>query len=308
MRISAIDIGTNTILMLTADVGPEGSVSVVRDEHAIARLGQGVDKSHRLSSEGIERTLAVLRSYRSIANDVRSEHIVACGTSAIRDAIDRQEFLDTVKNQIDVDVEVLDGDTEALLTYRGAVSELAALDSAQSFGVIDIGGGSTELISGVGTTARVHVSLDIGSVRLTERYFRSDPPTSGEIESAASEIERQLQEFHQEIPQMLIGVAGTATTLAALDLQLNSYDGKKVGGYFLSQRRVHALFEELSRKSIVQLRHISQIHPQRADIIVAGTLILQTVLDRFQVGGMTVSDRGLRYGLLLRAAERFRAG
>jgi exopolyphosphatase/guanosine-5'-triphosphate,3'-diphosphate pyrophosphatase len=302
MRLTAIDIGTNTILMLIADVSTDGTLSPVRDEQVIARLGKGVDANRSITPETTGRVLAHLRDYKQISESLHSEKIIAVGTSALRDASNRKEFIDTVRQEVGLEIAILSGDEEAELTYQGAVSEFQDPNSNRSFAVLDIGGGSTELTIGKGTRITQKSSLDLGSVRLTERILQASPPSSPALQQTVSEIRDRISMFPPLPPQTkLIGVAGTVTTLAAIDLGLTEYDRSQVSGHFLSRATIEHVSKELNSRTIPQMaKDFPQIQPGRSDIIVAGVLILIESLRRFKVKGITVSDRGLRYGMALR--------
>jgi exopolyphosphatase/guanosine-5'-triphosphate,3'-diphosphate pyrophosphatase len=307
MRISAIDIGTNTILMLIADVHSDGTMKVVRDEHTIARLGKGVDSSKRILPDPFERALDILTKLKSISDDADSQHIVACGTSALRDAVNRAEFIEFIHAKLGITIQVLSGNEEARLTYLGGASEYFQNDFNKSFAVLDIGGGSTELVAGLGKDVLQQQSINIGAVRITERFLHSSPPTISELQNAQAEIEKHLESvFLLSESTQLIGVAGTVTTLAAMDLQLESYSAEKIQGYRLQQRRIDQFYDQLKVLSLDKIRNIPQILPMRADIILAGMMILRAVLVRNKKEEILVSDRGLRYGLLFSEAKRLR--
>jgi exopolyphosphatase/guanosine-5'-triphosphate,3'-diphosphate pyrophosphatase len=300
MRIAALDIGTNTILMLIADCAPPSQLTVLRDEHVIARLGQGVDESKQITPEAARRALEYLAQFKQIAEKEGAEKIVACGTSALRDAANRDEFAAAVHQEIGLEVEILKGDEEAELTYLGAVSNYGD-SSDDRFVVLDIGGGSTEITSGNGFKVKSRQSVDVGCVRLTERILRTSPPTIEALHAVKSLIEKEFSEHTINMDNAkLIGVAGTLTTLAALDLRLPTFDREKVGGHVLTLERIQALFDELSRKTHDELLAYPQILPKRADVIVAGAVILLEALQLIRATSITVSDRGLRYGMVLR--------
>lgn len=305
MRTSAIDIGTNTILMLIADVSPSGELHVIRDEHVIARLGRGVDSNRMILPETFERVLGYLSEYRRIHLAAHSEQIIACGTSALRDAANGRDFISYIKKHLGFDISVLTGDEEAALTYLGGVSEFLLSRAGQDFAVVDIGGGSTEFISGRDASITSKVSLDIGSVRLTERFLKTSPPGPTGLEEA----QRYVVEHTRALPTLTlgthcIGVAGTLTTLAAIDLQLSVYDRKRVNGHVLTLETIERIFDKLKGKRLDEIKAIPQILPQRADIILAGILILLEVMKKIGTDRITASDRGLRYGILLRDAMR----
>lgn len=307
MRLSSIDIGTNTILLLIADVEAPGAIRVVRDVHSIARLGRGVDKTRAIAGRSFNRALKFLKDYKRISEELHCDRIIACGTSALRDTTNRKKFLLYVKSKLGIEIRVLSGEEEAELTYRGAVSEFVKRNDQRSFAVLDIGGGSTELTLGAGSAYEARKSLDIGSVRLTERFLKHSPPTPDEIAEARSEIHHHISAFTLLPPEsVLIGVAGTLTTLAALDLKLTTFDSSRVSGHILRKDSVERIFFELQRKTLRAIESYQQIVKGRGDIILAGILILLEVLDHLKRDAITVSDRGLRYGLLLDAADKMR--
>jgi len=288
--------------MLVADVAADGTVSPVRDEQVIARLGKGVDANRRITAETSDRVLRFLQDYKAISESLHSEKIIACGTSALRDASNSREFIRFMKEKLGLEITVLSGEEEADLTYRGAVSEFSSLGADQPLAVLDIGGGSTELTTGIGASVTGTVSLDLGCVRLTERILQSSPPTSPALNNAISDVREAVLSFPQLPPQIrLIGVAGTVTTLAAIDLKLESYDRSRVSGHFLTIEAIEQVFNKLRSHTLERMaREFPQIESGRADIILAGIMILMESMRRFDVRGITVSDRGLRYGMALR--------
>ncbi len=305
MRLSAIDIGTNTILMLIADITADGSLSIIADEHRIARLGKGVDASGTIQPETLARVLDTLTDLKCISDAQKSDAIVACGTSALRDAANRQEFVDSIQSRLGINIRVISGKEESQLTYIGATSSYANWQPSHHFAVLDIGGGSTEIVAGVGSTISSSASIDIGSVRMTERVLKTSPPEAAAVDHAI----RLVREHVQHIPSLqrtatLIGVAGTLTTLAAIDLRLSHFDRKKIDGYILTADAIETIFSELRPLNLEQLRSYPQIHPFRADILLAGIIILREILRIIGRAEITVSERGLRYGLLLEAAGR----
>ena len=301
MRIATIDIGTNTILMLIADVSADGALTVVREEHVIARLGKGVDGLKRFTPETFTKALGYLDRFRGIAKALLAERIIACGTSAFRDASNSGEFIAFIRQKLGIEIEVLSGHREAELTYQGAVSESLVENEQQSFAVLDIGGGSTELTAGIGTNLVSMESLDIGCVRLTERYLKNSPPTETALNEAASEIISWTGGFHRLEPQTrLLGVAGTVTTLAAMELNLKTYDPNRVSGRYISSQTIDRYANTLSTMTVPEMvRTYPQIQEGRADIILAGLLILRECLKQIGAGGIVASDRGLRYGMAL---------
>ena len=305
MRLTTIDIGTNTILMLVADLHPDGRILTIRDEHVIAGLGRGVDENRRISSETIERVLNFLRDFKRISDENASERIIASGTSALRDAANRDDFIAAIAEQLGFTVEVLGGDEEAELTYIGAVTEFLQAEKERSFAVLDIGGGSTELTLGTDDRVRSKQSLDLGCVRLTERFLKSSPPSSLSMNHALNEIRSKIGSY-PGLPAAteLIGVAGTLTTLAAMDLGLESYDRARVSGHVLTFETIQQIFNHLRIKSVSEILEHPQVLAGRADILLAGILILLEVMKKLNAGRITVSDRGLRFGLVAREHHR----
>jgi len=305
MRLSVIDIGTNTILLLIADIDPRGGLTPVYHGHEIPRLGMGVDEHREIHTEALERAITIIQAFVAASKRFSADRIIACGTSALRDAANRDEVLARIKRDTGVDVEIISGKGEAELTYLGAVGEFMRPGEDQKFAVLDIGGGSTEITSGSGLKVHDKRSHDIGCVRLTERFLRSSPPTFAEINQAKESIDEHTGSLRPlDKTARLIGVAGTLTTLAAIDLDLPAYDPLRVSGHRLSRKTIESIFDRLKTKTVQQLKEIPQILPGRADILLAGILILLEVLDGLKSDEIVVSDRGLRYGLAMRHALR----
>ena len=301
--VAAIDIGTNSVLLVIAAAEAAGPRPVL-ERATITRLGEGVDRTRQLAPAAVERNLACLRAY---AQDLRahgSPRLDVVGTSALRDAAGAQAFLDEAERILGVRPRVIAGDEEARLTFRGALSGLALSGRLLVF---DVGGGSTELIVGdaAGDTApQSRVSLDIGSVRLFERHVQHDPPLPSELASIEADIERQLasaaplSRLDAHEPLTLVGVAGTVTTLKALDLGLPAYDSARVHGAVLTLSAVEQMCAKLTSLSLAERQQLPGLQPKRADVIVAGALIVRDLLRRAGAREMVVSDRGVRFGLL----------
>lgn len=304
MRLASIDIGTNTILMLIADIQRDGSLNVVRDEHFIGRLGKGVDEHGIILKETFHRVLDILSQLKNIADYHGIKRISVCGTSALRDAKNRQEFIDFMKEKLSLEIHVLSGKEEAELTYLGAVSEYLPGTDSGNYAVLDIGGGSTEIVIGSGVRVTSSNSIDIGSVRLTERILKNNPPNDIALENAAQIVRYQLQNI-LPLSQItnIIGVAGTLTTLAALDLQIPKFDRNLINRHVLTIEAINKIFQELRPLTLEQLRSYPQIHPSRADILLAGIIILREILMKVKLSKIMVSDRGLRYGILIKSAQ-----
>jgi exopolyphosphatase/guanosine-5'-triphosphate,3'-diphosphate pyrophosphatase len=294
---AVIDLGTNTILMVVGRVRGDGQVEILDDAHAIARLGQGVDAQRRIGAEAAARVCAFLRSYRERATALGAATVRAYGTSALRDAANKEEFAAQVQAETGVELVELDGVAEARLTFAGAAF---GLELPERYAVLDIGGGSTELAVGRPGRLEQSASVDVGAVRVTERFFRSLPPEPAARQAAAAMVDEVLEGlFPYPATVPLVGVAGTATTLGAIDRQVARFDAEELNGHFLARERAEGLSARLLDLTLEQIRAIPQVNEQRADIIGAGSLILTRALLRFGCSGLTVSTRGIRYGLLL---------
>lgn len=304
-RIASIDIGTNTVLLLIADTDTDGRITTVHEEQRIIRLGKNVDSNRNIGIEGLMKCVAVLQSYRAIAEKYSCEELTACGTSALRDAHNRDWFVREIKKQAGVEIEILSGDEEALWTYQGGRLVLPDSEADDSdLLVIDIGGGSTEFIVGSQNGITHKISLDIGAVRMTEMFIKSDPVKPQEETSlkhyVASLLTEKLEHYALGKDIRCIGVAGTVTTLAAMEQNMEKYQPDKINGYVISKTGLLKLLDDLRPMTQSERQMIKGLQPERADVIFAGGLILLEALNYFRLDRITVSDYGLRYGLILR--------
>jgi exopolyphosphatase / guanosine-5'-triphosphate,3'-diphosphate pyrophosphatase len=307
MRIASLDIGTNTILMLIADVLPDGSMKVIRDEHTIARLGRGVDTSGRIQPETFERCRAIIHHLLLIAQETNVQHIYACGTSALRDALNKAEFIEYIRKTTHVTIEVIPGEVEARLSFQGTIFDRIQDNASAEIAVLDIGGGSTELITGSGLHVTSATSMDMGSVRLTERFLATHPPSDISLINAIEYIHATLRTLTPLEPSaQLLGVAGTVTTLAAIEMQLVEFSAVDIDNYILTMSVIERILNKLKSLDLKQIHAIPQIHPLRADIILAGVLILKECMTALKKTEIRVSTKGLRYGLLLEKAKKLR--
>ena len=281
-RVAAIDCGTNSIRLLIADRSVAGTLTDVLRRMEIVRLGQGVDRTGRLDPDALARTLAATREYADQCRTHGVEAVRFVATSATRDAANREEFFAGVRAALGVDVEVISGAEEAGLSFAGAVSILGAADPAPNL-VVDIGGGSTELVLGDREVDHA-ISLDIGSVRMTERHIRSDPPTPAELAAARTDITAALDRAADQLDlnrvRTLVGVAGSVTTLTAFALGLDRYRPEQINGARLSVAEVHAAAEALLAMPRAERAALGFMHPGRVDVIGAGALIWAEVVDR----------------------------
>jgi exopolyphosphatase / guanosine-5'-triphosphate,3'-diphosphate pyrophosphatase len=297
-RIATIDIGTNTTLLLIAEVR-EGTIAVLEDRAQITRLGRGIGGDGRLRQEGIDRTLAVLSGYAVLAR-VHEAPIFAIGTEALRRAPNAADFLCRAAALLDIPVEVIDGEREAALTFLAA--KLSFPDAAaRTMMVVDIGGGSTEIVVAHRGAVDLCCSLPLGSVRLTERHIHHDPPLAAEIAAVRDEVVVHLAEtpLPSEADQpCLVGVAGTVTTLAAMTQDLRSYDPALVHGYRLTLPALGNQIDRLRASTQSEREAMAGLDPLRADVILSGAIILCEIARRVGVANVLVSDRGIRWGLL----------
>jgi exopolyphosphatase/guanosine-5'-triphosphate,3'-diphosphate pyrophosphatase len=300
VRLATVDVGTNTTLLLVAEARGPRDIRVLEDRAEITRLGRGIGTDGRLGAEGIARTLALLQEYAASAATHGAE-ICAVGTEALRRAPNAAEFLDPAAAILGVPVEVIGGDREAALTFRAAMASFPEI-ADKSIAVVDIGGGSTEVIVSEKASVRSRASLPLGAVRLTERHVRGDPPSAEEIAAMTGEVEEALQ----VVPARgsagarlhLVGTAGTVTTLCAMALGLQNYDPSRVHGYRLGREELDAQIERLATSTLAVRERMAGLDPRRADVILAGAFILSGLARRLEASSVLVNDRGIRWGLL----------
>ncbi|MFN2629286.1 MAG: hypothetical protein ABR569_11710 [Gaiellaceae bacterium] len=290
-RVAAVDLGTNSTRLLVADV-ENGLVHELLRVTRITRLGEGVDRRRRLLPLPIARVRNTLSEYRRTLEELGAERTLAIATSAVRDAENGEAFLGEVELSYGFATQLLSGDEEARLTRRGVG---AGRELPVGTLIVDIGGGSTELI-----LDDLHASLDIGSVRLTERHLRSDPPTAEELADCACAVCGVLPELE---PAAAVGVAGTITTLAALDLRLEAYDLQRIHGHHLSHATARELSALLAGLKVKERCALAGMDPGRAPVIVGGAVILSQILERYGLEGIEVSERDILDGAALAAAE-----
>ena len=300
MTRGVIDLGTNTVLMVIGKRDENGSVEVLADYHEVGRLGKGVDETGTIQPETFDRIASILERYRRIARDHGTEEILGYGTSALRDAANREEFIAAMNERTGVRLRILSGSDEARLTWCGA---LFGLDIAgDDVTVLDIGGGSTEIARGIGGTYTEGRSIDVGAVRVTERFFRRELPPSPEGINEARNYCRALFGEAIALPggTDVVGVAGTVTTLGAIFRGIERFDTEAINGTRLEREWIREKTEELLRMPMDELQKIPQIVSGREDIISGGVLVLDAFMEAFNIDGIVVSTRGLRYGLLER--------
>jgi exopolyphosphatase/guanosine-5'-triphosphate,3'-diphosphate pyrophosphatase len=315
-RVAAIDCGTNSIRLLVADVDPDaGTLVDLTRRMEVVRLGQGVDRTGRLAPEALERTLAAARRYADECRELGVEATRFVATSASRDAENRQDFVDGVLDALGVEPEVVDGQEEARLSFRGATGVLAGRHPGP-FLVVDLGGGSTELVLGT-TRPDAAYSMDVGCVRMTERHLLSDPPTPAELLAAHADVAAALDAAAQVVPLgdavTLVGLAGTVTTVTAHALGLPAYDPHAIDGSVLPVEGVLVACDDLVLRSRAERAALGFMHPGRVDVIGAGALVWHDVVTRVRdevaaAGGelteVVTSEHDILDGIAWSVAER----
>jgi exopolyphosphatase / guanosine-5'-triphosphate,3'-diphosphate pyrophosphatase len=304
LRVAVLDMGTNSTRLLVADV-TDGEVNELERRTRVTGLGRGVDLSEQLRSEGIDDVCDAVREYIAIYEALGAERVNAIATSAVRDAENADAFLAELRERFALDSRILDGDEEAELTYRGA---RGARDSDADTLVVDIGGGSTELIVGSGPEPTWSTSLQCGTVRHSERYLTSDPPGTAQLEDLAADvqglIDAELPAGSHTAASAGIAVAGTPTSLAAIELELDPYDRDAVHGHRLTLGSIQRSCSELASMPLERRREVTGLHPDRAPTIVAGVVILIQVMRAFDLGEIEVSEHDILYGAALDAAQK----
>jgi exopolyphosphatase/guanosine-5'-triphosphate,3'-diphosphate pyrophosphatase len=295
--VAAIDCGTNSTRLLVTDGGPKPIERLMR----ITRLGAGVDASGRLSAEAIDRTVATLGEYRQVMDRLGVERVRMTATSAARDAENREEFFASARLAVGVAPELLTGDEEGRLSFAGSTREL---DPAEGpFLVVDIGGGSTELVLGTDEPSAVH-SLDVGCVRITEKFLHDDPPAPEELFDALSEVRELLEDVVVLQPEtrdarMMVGLAGTITTVAAVEIGLATYDRDRIHHFVLTRHAAEDVYRTLATERRADRIHNPGLEEARADVIVGGCVVLVGILRFFGFDRCLVSEADILDGIAL---------
>ena len=304
--VAGIDIGTLTCRLLIAKLSPVGNLIELKSDRRILRLGQGVDQDRMLRTDAMERVIMTLKEWRQMIEECHAAAITAVATSAVRDAGNREEFLDRIKREVGFEVEVITGEEEARRTILGIRSGLPP--GVTDILALDIGGGSTEFIMDRRGKPPMVRSIDIGVVRLSERILRHDPPTLDEIGQARDWVRKETARgagemlSHAEIT--LVGTAGTITSLAAMAQRLSTYESARIHNYTLTLETVRNLEHQLLSRRKDQRRGMPGLEPGREEVIAAGTLILTTIVELFGRHKLLVSDLGLREGMLIDLARK----
>lgn len=304
-RVAVIDIGTNSTRLLVGDVA-KGRVSEVERRSRVTRLGRGVDLAGQLSTEAIEAVCETIAGYREICEETGAQRVDAIATSAVRDASNGDAFIAELRERFDLSARVLDGDEEARLMYAGATMDRPPAEPTL---VIDIGGGSTELAVGRGDEIAFHTSLQAGVVRHTERHISTDPPATAELEALAADVRGLIAAAIDGRPAARatagIAVAGTPTSLAAVELELEPYDATRVHGHVLELPSIQRMLSRLASAPLAERAEITGLHPERAPTIVAGVVILVEAMRAFDLERVQVSEADILYGTAIAAAADF---
>jgi exopolyphosphatase/guanosine-5'-triphosphate,3'-diphosphate pyrophosphatase len=303
MRVAVIDIGTNSTRLLVADV-ERGEVRELARESRVTRLGRGVDLSGQLATEAIDEVCQTIGDYIATYEELGAERVSAIATSAVRDARNSDAFMAELRERFALDSRILDGDEEARLTYAGACTGCSPNESTL---LIDIGGGSTELVIGSGQEVGFHASIQAGTVRHTERHLTADPPSATDLEDLSADvrglIDAELADLAHVTASDGIAVAGTPTSLTAIDLELDPYDPDAVHGHRLGLPKIQHMLSELACVPLEARRKITGLQPGRAPTIVAGTVILIQVMRAFGLKEIEVSEHDILHGAALEVAK-----
>jgi exopolyphosphatase/guanosine-5'-triphosphate,3'-diphosphate pyrophosphatase len=299
-KYASIDIGSNTLLLLIAD-DAKGSLERVVDECDFGRLGQGMANSNRLHPDAIDRSMAIVKRYREILNEHAPLEIACVATQAIREAENRDDFVNPAQDLLGTRIEIIAGQREADLVARAVSNSFPELCEKELV-VVDVGGGSTEFIHIKNQEAVSLNSIPIGAVRLSERYLLSDPPNPEETRQLFATIDEELKVLDLPRGVPVVGTAGTATTIASLKLKLGEYDPERIHGLTLTRSEVARTLASLLEATLAKKKQMRGLEPQRADVIAGGVAIYSRVLERLDSPSFVVCDRGVRWGLVYELA------
>ncbi|MCC6483897.1 MAG: Ppx/GppA family phosphatase [Armatimonadetes bacterium] len=300
-RVAAIDAGTNSVLLLVADVDvATGKIEPVADESVIARLGKGVDASGQLDASAIQRSLEAVERFCETARSLGVQQIALVGTSALRDASNAAAFLEPAQALCQTRCHVISGDLEARMSWVSVTSD-CSLGARYPLAIADVGGGSTEFASGVGPSPDYIQSVDVGAVRLTERHLQGDPPEPGELEAARTHARTELSHaLSKRKAATLVGIGGTVVNLGCVAFGALNYE--QVHGHRLSLKTISELIVSLASKTLHERRLTPGLEPERADVIVGGAVIFEALLTGMKLSEVTISVRGARYGIAMELA------
>ncbi|MGN0158822.1 MAG: hypothetical protein ACI39W_06760 [Brotaphodocola sp.] len=295
-RVGIIDIGSNSIKFFVGEKGEDGTIKTIVDKNDIARLGEGLRETGRISDEALERNAQSVAAFAAEAKENGAEKIVSVGTMALRSAANSADFVARVKELCGVEVQIIPGEEEARLSYLAILSGMPVPDG--DLVIFDTGGGSTEFIFGKGTELIKRFSVNLGAIRITEKFFTEDPVAEGSVAAAVKEIDEEFAAAGVEgTPVKLVGMGGTVTSMGAVKHKMVKYDPNVIQGSILTKADIEEQIEEYSKRTIEQRRELPGLQPKRADVILAGACILKDITERLGVDELTISDRGLRHGL-----------
>lgn len=308
-NIAAIDCGTNSIRLLISKLEADGSLKEITRRMIIVRLGEGVDATGKFSDGALARVFAACDEYAQLIKTYQVDHIRFIATSATRDVSNREEFASGVKSRLNCELEVISGDTEAELSFAGAIEELSQ-SLTGPYLVLDIGGGSTEFVLGT-SKPEYAKSVNIGCVRMTERHLNQDPPSAEAIESATQDIDQAIEIAAKIVPLdkavTVIGLAGSVTTVAAMALGLDKYDRNAIHACVISKDSVAKSAERLLQMTRDQRAALPYMHPGRVDVIGAGALVLDRIVKKLNVDSIVVSEHDILDGIALSIAAKLKA-
>ena len=295
-RKAIIDIGSNSIKFFVGELAEDKTITTVVDTNDIARLGEDLDKTGIINPEPMKRNVEAVARFAGQARELGADEIVAIGTMALRKAGNSAEFISRVKEACDVDVKVIPGEEEARLSYLAILSGMPV--GEEDLVIFDTGGGSTEFIYGHGKKLEKRFSVNLGAVRITENYLKSDPVTPDEVKAAIAQIDKEFAEAGVDgRPAKLVGMGGTVTSMGAVKHKMVKYDPDVIQGSKLTKADIDEQIGEYSSRTVEQRKELPGLQPKRADVILAGACILKVITDRLGCSELTISDRGVRHGL-----------
>ena len=295
-RVAVIDIGSNSIKFFVGEQGTDSTIQTIVDKNDIARLGEGLSETGRISDEALERNAQSVAAFAAEAKELGADIIVCVGTMALRSAANSADFVVRVKGLCGIEVQIIPGEEEARLSYLAILSGMPVPDG--DLVIFDTGGGSTEFIFGHGTELVNRFSVNLGAIRITEKFFADDPVKPGSTEAAMQEIDREFaQAGVNGRPVKVVGMGGAVTSMGAVKHKMVKYDPDVMRGSALTKADIAEQIAAYREKTIAQRREMPGLQPKRADVILAGACILWDIVDRLGVDQLIISDRGLRHGL-----------
>ena len=307
MKKAAIDIGSNSTRLFIAEIKKNEIVDSIVRETVITRLGKGVEDKSVLGKKGINKTIGVLKDYSKIIKNKKVSKVQTVATCAVREAKNASDFIDQVRKSTSIDIDVIDGKKEADLSFKGAISDPIIRKSGSFYIIIDIGGSSTEIIYGDRDKVIYSDSMSAGAVRFTEKFLKDDPPTTEQIVELRKHLVTLLDKHFKKSPLTepdkdslsAVSLAGTATTMVSIIKKLDKYEPDKIHGHTLAREKIEYLLLRLSRMKVKDLKHLKGLHPDRADVIIAGVAIQAEITEYFGLDKIIVSESDILNGILL---------